>query len=155
MTWQDPEKWQKMIDGTVCSFCEDMHLEENRFSFKVIELPYSFVRLPKNQHKRGWVVVALKRHATELYELTPAELSGFFEEVVMVAKALQEVFKPVKLNYCIFGNLCPHLHCHVIPQYLTDDPHAPIKMDEVEELLTEQEYRDMITEIKNQVLPSN
>lgn len=152
MTWKDPEKWQKMIDGTACPFCKDIHLDENRFSFKVFEFPNSIVRLPKNQYKRGWTVVALKRHATELYELEPNELAGFFEEVAMVAKALKTVFDPVKLNYSIFGNLCPHVHCHVIPQYMSDDPHAPIKMDEAEVLLTQEEYWSMIDQIKDQLV---
>lgn len=154
MTWKDPGKWQKMLDGTDCSFCDDIQLDENRFSFKVFEFPFSFVRLPKNQYKRGWTIVALKRHATELYELEPNELAGFFQEVAMVAKALKAVFAPVKLNYSIFGNLCPHVHCHVIPQYVSDDPHAPIKMDEAEALLTPQEYQSMINKIKDQLAVS-
>ncbi len=139
-----------MVDGTACPFCEDIHLDKNQFSFKVFEFPNSLVRLPKNQYKRGWTIVALKRHATELYELAPNELAGFFQEVAMVAKTLKMVFGPVKLNYSIFGNLCPHVHCHVIPQYMTDDPHAPIKMDEAEVLLTQEEYWSMIDRIKDQ-----
>lgn len=37
MTWKDAEKWQKMVDGTACLFCEDIHLDENPISFNVFE----------------------------------------------------------------------------------------------------------------------
>ena len=33
------------------------------------------------------------------------------------AAALQRVFGAVKINYAVLGNLCPHVHCHLIPLY--------------------------------------
>jgi len=148
MTWKDPVKWEAMKNGKDCPFCLDIRLEENPYSFKVAELSQSIVRLPRNQYWRGWVIVALKRHATELFELTADELSGYWQEVALVAKAVQRVFHPVKINYAIYGNLCPHLHCHLFPQQIGNDPHAPIKQNAEEVFLTEAEYRQIIKELQ-------
>jgi diadenosine tetraphosphate (Ap4A) HIT family hydrolase len=69
----------------------------------------------------GWTVLVLKRHATELYDLTKDERSRLIEEVSEVATALAMAFEPVKLNYELLGNQLPHIHWHVIPR-LANDP---------------------------------
>lgn len=38
------------------------------------------------------------------------------------ARALAELFRPVKVNYGVHGNVIPHLHVHLWPRYL-DDPY--------------------------------
>lgn len=151
MSWKDDKKWREMLSGENCPFCNDIHLEVNQFSFKVAELGYSYVRLPKNQYFRGWVIVALKKHANELFELSPEELSGFWNDVALAAKAVSFVFNPVKINYAIYGNLCPHIHCHIFPRQHGDDPHAPIKQDAEEIFLTDSEYRDIILNLRKYI----
>ncbi len=136
-----------MKSGESCPLCADIHLDENPFSFKIAELEHTFVRLPRNQFCRGYVLVALKRHATELFDLSTKELNGFWEDVTLVAKAVNQVSQPVKINYAIFGNLCPHLHCHVSPRRFEDDPHAPIQTKN-EVLLSDEEYQHMIQDLK-------
>ena len=148
MTWKNREQWESMKKGEGCFLCSDIHEEENKHSFLVKELKYSYVRLPKNQYCRGWVVVPLKCHANELYELSDEELAGYSKEVARVAKAVNEVFKPVKINYCVFGSLCPHVHYHIVPRYFEDDPHAPIKTDEQEKFLLDEEYAGIISKLQ-------
>ena len=41
-----------------------------------------------------------------------------------VGRSITEVLGPTKLDYLVMGHLCPHVHCHVYPQYEDDDPHA-------------------------------
>ena len=69
----------------------------------------------------GWTVLVLKRHATELFDLTKDERSRLIEEVSEVALALTMAFEPVKINYELLGNQLPHIHWHVIPR-LAGDP---------------------------------
>jgi diadenosine tetraphosphate (Ap4A) HIT family hydrolase len=57
---------------------------------------------------------------TELYDLTAAERSALMEEVSRVAQALARVFRPVKMNYELLGNLVPHIHWHLVPRLATD-----------------------------------
>ena len=69
----------------------------------------------------GWTVLVLKRHATELFDLTTDERGQLIEEVSRVASVLALTFEPVKINYELLGNQLPHVHWHIIPR-LTDDP---------------------------------
>ena len=153
MTWKDPEKWNAMLSGESCPFCKDIFLDENPFSFKVIELRRSIVRLPRNQFMRGYTLVALKRHANELYELSQIELAEFWQDIADVAKAMKVLFNPVKINYTIYGNLCPHLHCHLFPQQIENDPHAAIKQDDHNVRLEDAEYGLIIAAFRKQLNP--
>ncbi len=69
----------------------------------------------------GWTVLVLKRHATELFDLTREERSQLIEEVAEVAGALAVAFDAVKINYELLGNQLPHIHWHIIPR-LAGDP---------------------------------
>jgi diadenosine tetraphosphate (Ap4A) HIT family hydrolase len=77
--------------------------------------------LHDDQFFPGWTVLVLKRHATELFDLTRDERSRLIEEVSEAALALTMAFEPVKINYELLGNQLPHIHWHVIPR-LADDP---------------------------------
>lgn len=149
--WQDSARWERMKDGSDCPMCLDGHLPVNPFSFLVAELTHSFVRLPRNQFMRGWTLLILKQHACELYELTPAELAGFFAEVALVARAVAGIYRPAKLNYGVFGNLCPHVHCHIVVQQAEDDPTKPLNMNEREMLLDDAEYDRMVRELAHAI----
>ncbi len=75
----------------------------------------------------GWTVLVLKRHATELYELTPQERSGLIEEVSRTAHALAAVYGARKMNYALLGNQIPHIHWHVMPRLASDPaPGEPV-----------------------------
>ncbi|HEY7206472.1 MAG TPA: HIT family protein [Methylomirabilota bacterium] len=93
----------------------------------VADLESSRVFLHEDQFFPGYVLLVLRRHATELYELSAAERGTLIEEVSRVAGALARVFRPVKMNYELLGNQVPHIHWHLVPRLSTDvDPHAPI-----------------------------
>ena len=88
---------------------------------KIAELGLTVVYLHDDQFFPGWTVLVLKRHATELFDLTRDERSQLIEEVTDVTRALAVVFYAVKINYELLGNQLPHIHWHLIPR-LADDP---------------------------------
>lgn len=149
--WMAPDRWARLKRGEGCAFCADIHMEANEFSLLVAELEWSYVRLARNQYRRGWTIVALKRHACELFELTDVESAGFWRDVAVVANALDHVYQPAKINYAVFGNLCPHIHCHLVPLFFSDDPTLPLNMQAEEVRLEEHEYQRII-EVLRQVL---
>lgn len=116
----------------------------------IVDCGLTIASLFEDQYFPGWTVLVLKRHATELYELTGEERSKLMEEVTAVARALAEVFKPVKINYGLLGNQLPHIHWHVVPR-LADDP-VPlnavwgVKHESVR--LTSEELRDTILRLQ-------
>jgi diadenosine tetraphosphate (Ap4A) HIT family hydrolase len=146
--WQASEIWARQKVGQGCLMCADAHLDENPFSLKIADLPVSIARLVRNQYMPGWTVVVLRRHACELFDLSSDELTDFWSEAASVARAVQAVYAPVKINYGVFGNLCPHIHCHVVPRFAGEDPRRPLNMGEQDVQLTEAEYAQRLTALR-------
>jgi len=119
-----------MTAGGDCPMCADAHLPINEHGELIAERAGGYVRLARNQTHPGYSVVILKRHAVELHDLAPDELRQFWTDVAAVGKVVTELFSPVKLDNLVMGHLCPHVHCHVYPQYRSDDPHALINVQE-------------------------
>jgi diadenosine tetraphosphate (Ap4A) HIT family hydrolase len=86
----------------------------------IADLDLSRVFLHEDQFFPGYVLLVLRRHVTELYDLSATERATLMEEVSRVAQALARVFRPVKMNYELLGNLVPHIHWHLVPRLATD-----------------------------------
>jgi diadenosine tetraphosphate (Ap4A) HIT family hydrolase len=71
----------------------------------------------------GYVCVVSKRHVVEPFELPTPELVAFWEEAMLAARTVSELFRPTKMNYEIHGNTIPHLHLHLYPRF-ADDPYV-------------------------------
>ena len=87
---------------------------------RIAGLPMTVAYLHADQFFPGWTVLVLRRHATELFQLSPETRGQLVEEVSAVALALDRAFRPVKVNYGLLGNQLPHIHWHVIPRLTTD-----------------------------------
>ncbi|MBI3603531.1 MAG: HIT family protein [Nitrospirae bacterium] len=94
---------------------------------RIADCGLTVAHLFEDQFFPGWTVLVLKRHARELFDLTRDERSQVIEEVTAVARALAEVFQPVKINYGLLGNQLPHIHWHVVPRLAGD----PVPLDAV------------------------
>lgn len=151
MSWQDPEKWRQLKQGIQCPMCEDIHLPENQHSFLVAENDHTYIRLPKNQALRGWTIVFAKRHVSELFEFSHEELNAFWQTVSQVGQALDTIYQPPKINYCVYGNLIPHVHCHLYPQNYAEAPKMLTVIDTKVEELDQSEYQKMITDLQTQL----
>jgi diadenosine tetraphosphate (Ap4A) HIT family hydrolase len=105
----------------------------------IADLGLTVAYLFEDQFFPGWTVLVLKRHATELYDLSKEERGQVMEEVTAVASVLAKEFHPVKVNYGLLGNQLPHIHWHVVPRLVDDPaprdavwghPHSPRSLDE-------------------------
>jgi diadenosine tetraphosphate (Ap4A) HIT family hydrolase len=93
----------------------------------IAELETTRAFLHEDQFFPGYVLLVLRRHATELYELEAGERRAHIEEVSRMAQALARAFRPVKMNYELLGNQVPHIHWHLVPRLPADpDLRAPI-----------------------------
>ena len=72
----------------------------------------------------GFCRVILKRHATEMTDLDPAERDGLMAVVYAVEEAIRKTMRADKMNLASLGNMTPHVHWHVIPRF-RDDRHFP------------------------------
>lgn len=147
-TWMLPDAWAALKRGDGCVLCEDASWDINVFGSKIADLNWSWFRLANNQFLPGWTVVTLRRHATELYQLAPDELAGYWADVPRAAKTLDRVFRPAKINYLVMGNICPHIHCHLVPRFYTDDPGWAINMNQEQILLPPDEYASRLEALR-------
>src|SRR5687768_6647539 len=102
--------------------CEQGRPEETPHGVRYFAGEVSDAYLVRADVQRGLSVVIWRgRHVVEPTELSDAEAAAYGREVLRIARALQEVLRPVKMNYDVLGNSVPHLHTHLVPRY-ADDP---------------------------------
>jgi diadenosine tetraphosphate (Ap4A) HIT family hydrolase len=101
----------------------------------VTELDTVWVSAPAAAPLPGYACVVSKRHVIEPYELPPDVRAAFWEEAMVVARALASLYEPVKMNYEIHGNVVPHLHLHLYPRY-EGDPYRTGALGRREESFT-------------------
>ena len=78
-----------------CAYCDEGELVE-KFGIKIAELPASKVYLFKEQSHRGRVIVASKRHVSEVIDLDRRERQAFmddvaFQEATILLKAMKHL----------------------------------------------------------------
>jgi diadenosine tetraphosphate (Ap4A) HIT family hydrolase len=86
----------------------------------VAELATTWITAPVEVPLPGYVCVVSKRHVVEPYQLPSRQLVAFWEEAMLAARIVSELFQPRKMNYEIHGNTIPHLHLHLYPRFAGD-----------------------------------
>ena len=117
-----------------CAYCMEGDLVA-AFGIKICELPSSKVYLFKEQSHKGRVIVAHKKHVSEITELT--------------AEELHQAFHPQKVNYGAYGDTGHHLHFHLVPKYTDEYEWGGVfAMNPQQKFLSDEEYTALIEEIK-------
>ena len=114
--------------------CEQGRPDETAYGIRIFAGAVSDAYLQRANIQRGYTVVVWRgRHVAEPTELSPAEASAYWLEVLRVARALEAHLQPVKTNYNVLGNGLPHMHTHIIPRYADDPkPGHPFPFPEVD-----------------------
>ncbi|WP_102193059.1 HIT family protein [Microbacterium aurantiacum] len=120
--WWSEEQWAALADPVECGMCADAHLDENEHSLLVTSTAATHVRIARNQAHRGYCLVILRDHVTDLGDLNADQLGVFWQDVQRAGRAITAVFAPRKIDYLVMGHRMPHLHCHVFPQHSENDP---------------------------------
>ena len=106
-----------------CVFCKIMakqipatvvHEDEHTLAFMDI-----------GQVNPGHVLVALKKHAENIFALDEAQAAAVFRAAANVARAIRGAFEPQGLsvyqaNGAAAGQTVLHLHIHLVPRYEGD-----------------------------------
>jgi len=105
-----------------CPFCRKLAaLDSVAETDLVWSFPHSVALLGTHQFYRGYCVLIARRHATELSGLPDEVRRAYLDEMCLLARAIEDCYRPHKLNYELLGNQVPHLHWHLFPRY-KDDP---------------------------------
>jgi len=75
----------------------------------------------------GWFIVAPARHVEQVDDLTPAELQELGPLVATTSAAVRAETPCARVYVCVFAELLPHFHVHVIgrPPDLPEDARGP------------------------------
>ena len=112
------------MDVADCLFCRKLaSLDELPPEESVWRFPHSVALLGSWQFYHGYCILVSRRHACELNQLGETERRNYLDEMCLLARAVEEAFRPHKLNYELLGNQVPHLHWHLFPRY-REDPEA-------------------------------
>ena len=135
-----------------CFYCENGE-KLRSLMIEICGLPHSIVYLNRDQKHPGRCIVALKGHKTEYFQLTPEENAGYFAEVSQVARAIDALYHPDKINYATYGDGVPHVHVHVVPKY-KDGLHwgKPFDDSVPKVLLSDEEYAAMVKALREEIL---
>jgi diadenosine tetraphosphate (Ap4A) HIT family hydrolase len=107
-----------------CPFCQKLADPAGWPAADVVwHFPHAVAVLGPWQFYSGYCLLVSREHATELSHLGPAR-GAFLDEMARLAEAIENCFRPHKLNYELLGNQVPHLHWHLFPRY-PDDPDRP------------------------------
>jgi diadenosine tetraphosphate (Ap4A) HIT family hydrolase len=103
-----------------CPMCQTVaELERHGRADLVWRFPHSIAIVGPWQYYTGYCMLFSRDHATELSQLGPIR-SAHLDEMTTLAQAIEECFRPHKLNYELLGNQVPHLHWHLFPRYASD-----------------------------------
>ena len=130
-----------------CAYCTE---KTEAFGIKICDLEESKVYLFKEQSHKGRVIVAHKKHVSEIVDITPEERAKFIEEIAFVSNAIHKAFAPKKVNYGAYGDTGCHLHFHLVPKYEDDEFEwgGVFAMNPGRVTLSDEEYADLIEIIK-------
>jgi diadenosine tetraphosphate (Ap4A) HIT family hydrolase len=117
-----PDNFVSLKEGVGCAMCDDGRPDDNGFGLRIFAGSHSDAYIQREGFHRGYVVVIHRgdRHVTELTDLPADEAQAYWQEVLRVARAVSDFYRPLKMNLMILGNALPHLHAHVVPRYESD-----------------------------------
>jgi diadenosine tetraphosphate (Ap4A) HIT family hydrolase len=128
-TW--PEDWEARKAGEGCPSCLRIGVAEHDWGVRVYEGQFADVYMNYRARSRGYCVSVWKHgHVSELTDLTDDQVAGYWLDTVRVARAIEVVYQPAKLNFQALGNDVTHLHTHIVPRYVDDErPGGPLPLD--------------------------
>ena len=137
-----------MAEG--CMYCEAGDERRLELMTPIVDLKVSTLHFYRQQSYPGRCVLVYHKHIQKLTDLEPEEYMAFFEDASKAAQKLTELYHPDKINYLILGDLCPHLHLHLVPKYQggTDWGRMFQMMPEAHKILTAEEEAAEVLKIK-------
>jgi diadenosine tetraphosphate (Ap4A) HIT family hydrolase len=114
--------------GVGCAQCEQGRVDETEHGVRYFVGEVADGYLQKSGPTAGYSVVIFRgRHVGAPQEMTSDEHAAFWSEVGRVANAIEQVYRPVHLNFQILGNQDPHVHVHIVPRHDPDPaPSMPL-----------------------------
>ncbi len=136
------------MDISNCAYCQKGELVA-AFSYFALELKTSNVYIFKEQSHYGRLIIAHKKHVSEIVELSDEERNDFFKDINLIAKAMHLAFNPQKINYGAYGDTGHHLHFHLVPKYKDEYEWGGVfEMNPKRKFATDEECQEIANKLK-------
>jgi ATP adenylyltransferase len=115
-----------------CIFCDQPKEKDPRSALLLAETAYTVVMLNKNPYNNGHVLLAPKRHESQLSSLPREEYRDLSETLRLSIDILRQVYQPggfnvgMNLGKCAGAGVEDHLHWHVVPRWEGDTNFMPV-----------------------------
>ena len=97
-----------------------LHSQLEKDCFHVLDLSLCRLLLMNDANYPWFILVPMRESVTELHKLSKSDQAEFLAESSALSEAMEDVFKPDKMNIAALGNIVPQLHIHHIARYTTD-----------------------------------
>ena len=136
-------------DPKTCLYCQNNETL-HQLMIEICHLRVSRAFLFKEQTYRGRCLVAYDRHVNDLNELDDEQRNLFMADVADVTRAMQQLFKPEKINYGAYSDKLSHLHFHLAPKYVDGpDYGGTFQMNPGKVYLSDAEYAQMVADLRS------
>lgn len=141
-----PDDFDAVKAGVGCEICSQHRgVDDNPYGPLIFAGEHSDSFLQRRGFGSGYTVVVHRgdRHIADPTNLSDLETAGYWREVMLVARALERTYQPLKMNLMMLGNQLPHLHTHLVPRYRDDtDAGGPPEFDDDAPPRDEQEIQE-------------
>lgn len=116
-----PVDYHEQLSGAACSLCAEGRPDVSGARLRFFSSAVSDGYLHRGGVQRGYVVVIWRgRHVVDPTELAADEAMALWADVMQVSRAMQRVYRPLKMNYQMLGNRIAHLHWIIAPRFVDD-----------------------------------
>ena len=116
-----PGDFRDQLIGGACVLCAEGRPDQADGRLRFYSSTHADAYLNLRGVQRGYVVVIWRgRHVVEPTQLSHDEAAMFWFDVLRVGKAMEAVYRPLKMNYQLLGNRIAHLHWTLAPRFADD-----------------------------------
>lgn len=125
-------EWLRHADAPQgCLFCRVSEERADRKHLVLARRPHALLMLNRYPYASAHLMVAVRRHAGQVRDLTPSERTDLFDLTALAERALEAEYAPHGMNYGlnvgqVAGAGFPgHLHLHMVPRWNGDTNFMP------------------------------
>jgi ATP adenylyltransferase len=120
-----------------CIFCDFAAAQPGEYRAKLVLLvqPHAIVCLNRYPFTTSHVMVAPRRHVSDLADLPPDEYDALMKLVRETSSRLRGVVRPdgmnvgINLGKAAGAGIAEHLHVHLVPRWMGDSNFMPVVAD--------------------------
>lgn len=92
-------------------------IERGENPMVMAKMPSGYAVIGDTQFLPGYCVLLAYPKVNALEDLSVADRNQYLADMALLGQAVQDVCRPWRMNYAIYGNSDEFLHAHIFPRY--------------------------------------